>query len=221
MRTTLLLTGIACVITAVVGGGFRGLGVELPHVASVRRQVILGLVGVCLLIAGGRTTESTPDDPRDTGGSVTTESALSAGVLELLVEQNTPAIDSRGRLVQDIGYSNTGQLEPYLRRGSPTPVSRLVKEEWCVDHNDEWMSLAFFRGTSGQWTDTIGGQSAKQVAHRLGYFRYSGWTIVETGIDHCPTRMDVTLTVTARDHDILISLRDAPTGRYLKVWRVE
>jgi hypothetical protein len=57
MATTLLTAGIACIIAAIVGGGLKAFGFEIPALASARRQVALGLFGTALLagavVAGG------------------------------------------------------------------------------------------------------------------------------------------------------------------------
>lgn len=47
---TLQTVGLICVVAAVVGGGMKLLGAELP-VLSTRRQVVLGLLGILLLAA--------------------------------------------------------------------------------------------------------------------------------------------------------------------------
>lgn len=52
MNDTLVILGVICVIAAVVGGGLSALGVQLPPILSVRRQVVLGLVGIGLVILG-------------------------------------------------------------------------------------------------------------------------------------------------------------------------
>jgi hypothetical protein len=46
----LVIVGIACVLAAIVGGGFKGLGVEVPLIGSFRRQIILALAGVLLIL---------------------------------------------------------------------------------------------------------------------------------------------------------------------------
>jgi hypothetical protein len=52
MKQTLLVTGLACIIGAIVGGGFKSFGIELPTVGSRKRQFMLGLLGVLLLGSG-------------------------------------------------------------------------------------------------------------------------------------------------------------------------
>ena len=58
METTLLIFGLVCLISAVIGGGLKARGIEIPVVDSVPRQVVLFflgviLVGVSLLVDGG------------------------------------------------------------------------------------------------------------------------------------------------------------------------
>ena len=52
MNTTFMLLGVVCLIAAIVGGGLKAAGVEMPAVGSVRRQLLLGLLGVVLIVAG-------------------------------------------------------------------------------------------------------------------------------------------------------------------------
>lgn len=52
MQHTFLIAGLACVIGAIVGGGLKAFGIELPLVNSRIRQAVLGLLGVALITAG-------------------------------------------------------------------------------------------------------------------------------------------------------------------------
>lgn len=67
MNNVLLSAGAACVIVAIVGGGAKAFGVEIPVLASVRRQVALGIAGIGFLAAafvvGGGPTGSNPVNP--------------------------------------------------------------------------------------------------------------------------------------------------------------
>lgn len=47
--TTLLIVGLACVIAAVVGGGLKLMGVEIPILASLPRQILLAMVGIAVV----------------------------------------------------------------------------------------------------------------------------------------------------------------------------
>jgi hypothetical protein len=51
VNEVLLTAGVASIILAVVGGGARAFGVEVPVIDSLARQVALGLVGVVFLVA--------------------------------------------------------------------------------------------------------------------------------------------------------------------------
>jgi len=67
MNNVLLGAGAACVIAAIVGGGAKAFGVEIPVLSSVRRQVALGVVGIGFLAAayvvGNGPAGSKPVDP--------------------------------------------------------------------------------------------------------------------------------------------------------------
>lgn len=52
MGTTLLTTGLVCVIAAIVGGGLRAFGFELPVLQSGTRQGLLAIFGGILIVAG-------------------------------------------------------------------------------------------------------------------------------------------------------------------------
>ena len=54
MEITLITTGIVCLIAAIVGGGLKGLGFEFPVLTSTRRQVIIGIFGLILVIVSQR-----------------------------------------------------------------------------------------------------------------------------------------------------------------------
>jgi hypothetical protein len=50
METTLNLTGIACIVAAIVGGGFKAFGIEIPMISSSTRQIILAALGLILIL---------------------------------------------------------------------------------------------------------------------------------------------------------------------------
>lgn len=51
MEKVFLSTGIACIIAAIVGGGFKAFGVEIPALSSLPRQMILGSFGIVLIFS--------------------------------------------------------------------------------------------------------------------------------------------------------------------------
>jgi hypothetical protein len=48
----LVAGGVAAILGALVGGGLKAFGVELPILDSLKRQVVLGLTGLGLIVAG-------------------------------------------------------------------------------------------------------------------------------------------------------------------------
>lgn len=53
MESDFFLTlGIVCVIAAVVGGGLKLLGIEIPPINSLPRQLALGAMGIVLIVVG-------------------------------------------------------------------------------------------------------------------------------------------------------------------------
>lgn len=51
MNATLLGAGLACVIGAIVEGGLKAFGIEVPLLQSRKRQLLLGAFGVISLLA--------------------------------------------------------------------------------------------------------------------------------------------------------------------------
>ena len=49
LNTTVLLCGLVCVVSAIVGGGLTAAGWQFPIVNSVRRQMLLGIFGLILI----------------------------------------------------------------------------------------------------------------------------------------------------------------------------
>jgi hypothetical protein len=52
MQQTILVTGLACLIAAIVGGGLKAFGIEIPLLSSRVRQFVLGLFGLILIATG-------------------------------------------------------------------------------------------------------------------------------------------------------------------------
>jgi hypothetical protein len=50
MDKTLIGAGAACIMAAIVGGGLRAFGVEIPALSSIRRQLLLGVFGAALIL---------------------------------------------------------------------------------------------------------------------------------------------------------------------------
>jgi hypothetical protein len=50
MTNTLLTAGLVCIIAAVIGGGLKAFGIEIPALQSTTRQILLGTLGLILLL---------------------------------------------------------------------------------------------------------------------------------------------------------------------------
>jgi hypothetical protein len=68
VETTLMSAGLACLIAAIVGGGLKAFGIEMPVLGSIGRQVLLAGLGGVLVISGARSDLWKPDS----GPAVTT-----------------------------------------------------------------------------------------------------------------------------------------------------
>lgn len=70
MATTLLTTGLLCVFAAIVGGGLQAFGAKVPIIESTRRQLVLSIFGVVLLIGAWVSSSSNglkrPSTPEST-----------------------------------------------------------------------------------------------------------------------------------------------------------
>jgi len=54
MQTTFLSAGIACAIAAIIGGGLKAFGIDIPVLRSTKRQLALGVLGtvfICVAFA--------------------------------------------------------------------------------------------------------------------------------------------------------------------------
>ncbi|SJM96284.1 hypothetical protein CRENPOLYSF2_960004 [Crenothrix polyspora] len=49
MESNLLIMGVGCVVAAIIGGGFRFFGMDVPLINSIKRQMLLGLFGLVLI----------------------------------------------------------------------------------------------------------------------------------------------------------------------------
>ena len=72
MNTTLLTSGIACVAAAIVGGGLKAFGMEIPALASTRRQLMLAGFGACLVVAAAAVRDETSLSQKTPGKEVVT-----------------------------------------------------------------------------------------------------------------------------------------------------
>jgi hypothetical protein len=60
---SLLVAGIVCIVAAVVGGGVKMLGAEMPVLGSFARQTLLFFVGLAFLLGSFMVTQPKPAAP--------------------------------------------------------------------------------------------------------------------------------------------------------------
>src|SRR5712664_3468878 len=71
MYQTLILLGIVCVLAAVVGGGLKAFGIEVPKLAGARIAIVL-IIGV-VLVGSGIAVRPKPPPPGPTGIFISTD----------------------------------------------------------------------------------------------------------------------------------------------------
>lgn len=60
MNNTLLTIGIGCIIAAIIGGGLKAFGMEIPLISSVKRQFLLCCVGVLVVFLSFGSSDTPP-----------------------------------------------------------------------------------------------------------------------------------------------------------------
>jgi hypothetical protein len=122
MQQTLLIAGLACLIAAIVGGGLKAFGIEIPVLSSRFRQAVLGLLGLILIVVAslpGPTPSPTETPPANgqghfVGGTVNVRCTAqphaipAGGQVEIrvlaLTEQDRPLADANIRIETGGGW---------------------------------------------------------------------------------------------------------------------
>jgi hypothetical protein len=123
MNPVLLSAGVACVIAAVVGGGLKAFDIEVPVVSSLRRQVLLFVIGLGFLASAWalRATTNQPDE------ATTAYRQLAAATCGRIVAINTGDMpfDAIDLSASGIRY-HKGPLVRELRRRQSAKKSELA-----------------------------------------------------------------------------------------------
>jgi hypothetical protein len=90
---TLLGIGIACVIAAIVGGGLKAFGVEIPALSSVRRQILLAICGVFLAL--GSMIRQSPRAPDRSDPSLPHGTTGDLGQTATATNERTPTFNAK------------------------------------------------------------------------------------------------------------------------------
>lgn len=84
MTATFLAAGLVCLVAAVIGGGLTALGWQIPGIKSIKRQVVLGLLGMALIGVALKTSSPAPQ-PSPTSGLAGYWSGTPHGIPYLMV----------------------------------------------------------------------------------------------------------------------------------------
>lgn len=88
MQATLMYTGLACILAAIVGGGLEGLGMKIPVIKTRRQKVLLVVFGLALAgmsFAFRESKESTDHTPPLTLGKQLDGCKADAGACTLVL----------------------------------------------------------------------------------------------------------------------------------------
>ena len=115
MHQTFIIAGVVCIIAAIVGGGLKAFGVEMPLLNSTPRQIILGIAGIVFLFFGmgwnKGSDDRTPIEPEKEKDSIPTSVPL---VQEMRI---TASPDS-----QLIHINNETKINVFIFKADNTPV---------------------------------------------------------------------------------------------------
>jgi hypothetical protein len=96
----LISAGIACLIAAIVGGGLKAFAIEIPLLASMRRQLLLGLLGMILLgLALSNRLPRQETDPVSAGGNEIDGARTGDRAIEHACQSTEDLAGNRGRIM--------------------------------------------------------------------------------------------------------------------------
>jgi hypothetical protein len=104
MNESLLTVGLACLIAAVTGGGLKAFGIELPLIASFKRQLLIGLIGIGLIVGaiatrgGVKPTRSTETHTAEAQHSEPPQSSINIGKIEQKTENGSSVAGVQGNV---------------------------------------------------------------------------------------------------------------------------
>lgn len=122
MNVPILSIGIACIIAAIVGGGMKALGAEIPTIASTRRQAILGIFGAALVLLAfnfDRMAQKPADSSKIAAPISSVDSNLSQKAAEPVLpksEPSTPPISQKAAI-----QTQPNMSKALLQSQNPTP----------------------------------------------------------------------------------------------------
>lgn len=126
MQATLVTLGVVAVMAAIVGGGLKAAGVDIPVLTSVARQILLGMFGLTLLVVGLEpwgwdwgTDASQPGEQSSTVPVAATQ-AWTPTAIDLEAGEEL-SIAAEGEIRDDITNHPNRRFSP---EGEPDPVNQ-------------------------------------------------------------------------------------------------
>ena len=111
MQATLVTAGLVCVIAAIVGGGLSAFQIQVPGIASVRRQAMLAAFGALILVIG----LVKPDGDDHSGGSGSADQGSPAkSAATLPTTRTTGPVPTTVRLPAASGRGNVAHCRSTL-----------------------------------------------------------------------------------------------------------
>lgn len=111
LDTTLLTAGLSCVIAAIIGGGLKAFGIDIPVLQSTKRQWALGVFGIALLswsmfFPDTTSTTQQPNTKSTTGRTTTAIQPLRIDRKMLFSElqENRGHIERLETLIDELGH---------------------------------------------------------------------------------------------------------------------
>lgn len=156
MWDTLILGGLALIGAAIVGGGIKLFQVEVPHLASVRRQILLALFGGAIALGGAA-------GKYWAGKSDMTDSAPPAEPWPAPPNDAPTTPDPKEAPTNDAPKPRTKEPEPV-----PVPPERVPDPPPEKEEADTPRQLQ----VTGDWYDAQGDMITIK-ADPEGYFRYA------------------------------------------------
>jgi hypothetical protein len=167
--------GLVCLVAAIVGGGVKLLGSEIPQVTSVGRQVVLGLVGLALLVVPavwaprGQASPAAAVAPPAPAAASPTSVPSSPTALPA-----TPAPPSPTALPARPAPPSPTGAGPTPTGPAPAPASGAV-------------------GVGGVWRDLLIPTNGSRISQDGSRFTFTGWGVLPNG-DRYETTGTGTLT---------------------------
>ncbi|NNC43479.1 MAG: hypothetical protein HKO03_09610 [Acidimicrobiia bacterium] len=173
METTLIVAGVAFVGAAIVGGGLIAFKIEIPLVDSIPRQILLGLFGAVLIVAGFMSGSGAPTSDQVVTAANTTPAETASTTPSTQVTTTTVATTSSTTTIvpttsATTTVATTPPIEWTLVLDGDGQLGVTVPQEWTVEvtANEIWAAPDL-----ANWTVAMSGEGpATTNGYYLGRF---------------------------------------------------